>query len=381
MKYARTTLATLAIALSLAMLAASTACGGDSAITRTGTSATPGTPTAATSPLSPPPIDATPLVEVTGLFTDPRETRVDEHRSLGPKPANFAPWEGTSTMRYDTVDGTETNLGLGSLGRFSPDGTRMVWIANDRPVFNNGEVMLIDIATMQKRSLGPGRAAAFTDDDHVSVTKANGNDSESVDLRTGAHSAEARPSLRPNFPDVTTPDGDVLRRELRSDAPFLRSNWYLTDKTGALLLRFEAYLAMPAGPGALAVETVPELSGALNYQGRRGGSVNIFLIDIPSGHATFLGTSGGGTESFWAFAADERYVVWERGYCAGLQGHTDLFDRRTGTITQFDAAPNARFTPGGLLAVGIFHGVELIDPETTTVPRRDSVSGRQLLVA
>ena len=55
-----------------------------------------------------------------------------------------------------------------------------------------------------------------------------------------------------------------------------------------------------------------------------------------------------------------------------------LYDRRTNKISEFDTAPNARFTPAGLLVGGTFRGVELIDPRRTTVPHR--AAGRRRLV-
>lgn len=116
------------------LLVAAPACGDGSTDARPTPSAT-ATETAVATPISPPRIDATPLAEVTGLFSDPRPTRVDERRSLGPKPTTFTPWDGKSTMLYDTQAETETNLGPGTLGQFSPDGTKMVWIANPQPPF------------------------------------------------------------------------------------------------------------------------------------------------------------------------------------------------------------------------------------------------------
>lgn len=312
---------------------------------------------------------------VIGLFTDPRETHVDEYRSLGPKPSTFPPWDGESTMLYDTKTNTETNLGLGSVGEFSPDSRRMVWIANARPPFNDGDVMLIDIPTGQKRSLGPGPYAKFIDNDHVAISQANA--SISVDLRTGEHGAPPTPLPAPYFPDITTPDGYVLHRVLRSAPPFLKNSWYLSDASGKPVLQFEAYLAMPAGRGTLAVETVPELTGTPDIGGRQGGTANIFLVDIASGRATFVATSGG-TQPYWQVDANDGYIVWPEDYCGGGEGHTRLYDRRTGKISQFGAASNPRFTPGGLLLVGTYYGVESIDPETltyrTAIPSRGDTS-------
>ena len=365
----------VAATLTLSALAlASAACGGQSA-SQTATPAP--AQTAIATPISLPHIDATPLVEVTGLFYDPRPIHVDEQRALGPKPATFAPWDGTSTMLYDVAAGTETNLGPGSFGQFSPDGTRMVWIAGMQPLFSDGEVMLMHLATKRTELLGSGRWATFIDDNQLRITTANSNEMQLLDLRTHARKPAPPQIFTPTFADVTTPDGNILRREVHSAPPFLRNDWRLLDPNGLLLLRFEAYLATPAGRGTLVVETVPELAGPPDFQGRQAGTANIFLVDVASGHATFVGTSAG-TRPYWGFDANERYIVWPESYCGSSEGHTRLFDRRTSKITQFAAAPNPRFTPSGLIVVGTFDGVELIDPETlryrTTIPSRGDSS-------
>lgn len=335
---------------------------------------------AVATPISPPRIAATPLVEVTGLFSDPRPTHVDEQRSLGLRPTTFAPWDGTSTMLYDVQKGIETNLAPGSLGRFSPDGTNMVWIANPQPPFGDGDVMVIDVASGARRSVGIGRLAVFVDNDHIGVTKADTNTAEAIGLQNGDQSplSGGISSLFPNFDNVATPDGYELRREYRSDSPFPKSQFYLADaSTGELLLDFEAYAVIPAGRGALAVATVPQLTGTRDASGYGTGTTNIFLVDIASGQATFVATSRY-AEPNWPLSADDRHIIWTEDYCAVAQGHTRIYDRSTGRISEIDATLWPKFTPGGLILDGPFGGDTLIDTDTleyrAAIPARGDTS-------
>ncbi len=202
------------------------ACGGDS-------SSPPPASTPSPTVKEPPTIasptpEATPTapeaLTVTGLFTDPRPRTPDTVRSLGAEPGvSFQPWDGVSTVLYDTVTGRETNLGEGYgfdfLGAFSPESTKMVWEAGRGPLFEEVEVWLINLSTMEKRSLGPGNLPAFgsdlghslfIDDEHVVLVDAAGNNPEVVDLVTGERIQGDDVPLSPDLAGVTTPDGHVL---------------------------------------------------------------------------------------------------------------------------------------------------------------------------
>jgi hypothetical protein len=301
---------------------------------------------------------------VTGLFADRRPTKADVSRSLSPPPASsFQLWDGASTVIYDTLTGEETNLGEGSLGAFSPDSTRMVWVANPRAPFEDGEAWLIDLSTMEKRSLGPGHLAAFVDNDRVGISLP-GNNSQIMDLRSGARQElKGIPFPQPSD-TVTTDDGYELRKEQSSDYPFLRSSFFLTDpNTGRALLEFEAYQALPAGPGSLAVATSPVLSGPVDMHGLQGGTLNIFIVDINSGRAQFVATSRYSPPN-WPLAANANYVMWTEDYCGQPPGSTWLYDRRDSRLTETNGSLWATFTPGGLIASGAFGATVLIDPAT-----------------
>jgi hypothetical protein len=295
----------------------------------------------------------------TGLFTEPRETHVDEYRSLGPKPNTFAAWNGASTMLYDIGAGTAIDLGPGTPGRFSPDGTRMVWITGPTGDFADGEAWMIDLRTMERRGLGPGRLVGFVDDGHVGVTRPGTNATDVIDLGTGAPTVVAGIPFNTNFNNVTTPDGYDLRRTgLYADE---ENGVSLIDpRTGATLLQFKASLAIPAGHGTLAVTTLPAPVGEPNPNGYRHGTTNIFLVDIATGEATFVAT--GGVFVQFALAANDTYVVWTDNYCDG--GKSRLYDRRARTITEIDASLWPVFTRDGLIVDGPFGGQSLIDPKT-----------------
>ena len=357
-----------------ALALASAACGDSSAGVPATLSASIRTTTAAVTIAAPSPISpplgstATPSVGVTGLFTDPRPApEIASTRSLGSKPSTFASWDRMSTVLYDLQAHTETNLGAGSVGKFSPDGTKMVWIAWSPPATApDGGAWLIDLTTMQKRRLGPWRIAAFLDNTHVGIASETGNDAESLDLTTGARAplAGGAASLFLNTSVTMTPDGYSLRIEYRSANPFPKSQFYLTDaSTGELLLNFEAYAAVPAGRGALAVATVPQLTGARDARGFGTGTTNIFLVDIASGNATFVATSRY-AEPNWPLSADDRYVIWTEDYCAATQGRTRMYDRRTKQVIEIDATLWPRFTRDGLILDGPFGGTAILDPET-----------------
>lgn len=310
---------------------------------------------------------AAPAITVTGLFSEPRPSPPDESGSLGAKPSIFAPWDGSSTVIYDVEAGVVTDLGRGSIGRFSPDSTRMVWIADPTAPFGTGDARIIDLRTMEQRSLGPGRLARFVDDTHVVVVP-EGNDSEIIDLESGDRTpVSGLPHFQPSYV-VMTEDGQELRRTLLNENDQARSRFTLTGAAGRVLLEFEAWHAKPAGPGTLIVATVAQpVPGDVptpTIAGYVPQTTNIFLVDIASGRATFVATSPAHGPN-WPLIADGRYVAWTEGYCAPAPGRTRIFDRRSGAITEIDASLWLdEFTPGGLIAAGPFGAKELIDPET-----------------
>jgi hypothetical protein len=330
----------------LAPLALSASCGGSS-------------PTAETPATTPAP-SATPAASGPGLFTDPRPSPPDEVRALGPRPHTFPDWDGVSTMLYDTQSGTATNLGPGSLGYFSPDSTRMVWIAAPGD-YGLGEVWMIDASTLEKRDLGPGRLAIFTDNDHVNIAPDSGNDSETVDLATGGRTPVAGLLAFQPLLKALTPDGLILERH-EGAAPGMDLYTLNDPLSGAHLLEFGAFAAVPAGSRTLAVMTAPRPSGPPHDGGWIPATTNIFLVDIdhPS-DTTFIATTAS-RWAVWQFAADDRYVVWTDGFCDG--GHGRIYDRTTKKVTEVDAPIWPAMLADGLILDGVFGGRAVIDPVT-----------------
>lgn len=84
------------------------------------------TPTASV-PRTPPAV----LPRVTGTFSQPQALPIDGTVTIQPPGVHnpFQLWDGTSTVIYDLVSGTQTDLGPGSLGSFSPDGGWVAWVA------------------------------------------------------------------------------------------------------------------------------------------------------------------------------------------------------------------------------------------------------------
>ena len=294
---------------------------------------------------------------ITGMFTEPRPSPADETRQLGPLPETFQVWNGNSTMVYDMQTNKEIDLGPGSLGRFSPDSTRMAWIASPKPPFGTGELWIIDLRTQQKQDLGAGRLATFIDDQHVSV--AIDNNSETIDLTSHVRTRVAGlPAFQPSN-ETQTPDGYVLRSS--GFDPGKDNSFSLTDpRTGAVLLQFEASAAVPAGKGTLAVATTGILTGPAGPNGYRHATTNVFLIDIKTAKATFVAT--GSVYVQFTLVADDGYVVWTDNYCDG--GHTRIYDRRNKKITEVDATLWPAAMAGGLILDGPFGGRALIDPAT-----------------
>jgi hypothetical protein len=279
------------------------------------------------------------------------------------------PWDGTSTMIYDVVAETEVNLGRGSMGRFSPDSTRMVWIRRSADSFNDGEARIIDLRTMEQRSLGPGRLATFADDDHVEIARPGSNESEIVDLRSGAVTpVTGLPNFQPSATRLT-PEGYALKQTHLDEQSFARSLFTLTDPADArVLLEFEAWYAKPAGAGALVVATIPETTPGAGPTPEIAGAVrqttNIFLLDIGTGRTTFVSTSPAHGPN-WPMIADERYVVWTEDYCSQPPGTTRIYERASGMITAVDASLWLdTFTPDGLIAAGAFGAKALVNPQS-----------------
>jgi hypothetical protein len=349
-----------------ALVLASAACGDQSASPTATPPAdqlsSPAAETAVATPASPPSFEATPLVEVTGLFTDPRPTRVDEQRSLGPKPAPV-PWDFESRIVVDTKTGTTFNLGtVSGGGAFSPGSTSFAWTTAASGKYDDGVVSLIALPSGERKMLGQGRLPEnpFYDNNHVTIEDPVRVDGRyTVDVRTGdRRDIVGGPPMTPDEAlKETTPYGYVIHHGYGpSDRPPRPTT--LANDTGTLLLRIDALDVKPAGHGMLAVATRPDVAAA--GPPTRGTS-NIFLVDVASGRATFIATAAFVAEV--PLVANDDYVLWTDSACD--RGTSKLYDRRTGRITEIDTALwPSRLTPAGLLLDGVFGGHEVIDINT-----------------
>jgi hypothetical protein len=308
---------------------------------------------------------------VTGLFEDPHPLPTTIARPLADRPAGpFQPVDRISTVLYEIEGNTETNLGPGNGGSFNSTSTHMVWLRG--PAGETLEAMVIDLRTKVQQSLGPAGSACWKDDTVVALRPPRANGAEGpgtlVDVRTGARTPAESVSCAKRFDITTTPDGLELRQEYSTiDTPVPMSNWYLTDTaTGELMLKFEAYQAVPADPGWLVVATIIQVSDTPTELGFSSGTTNIFLVEISTGEATFIATSSW-VYANWPLVANERYVAWTNAYCGQPQGTTHIYDRETGEI--FDLEQPlwlVAFTDDGRLATDAFGPRSLIDLESMT---------------
>jgi hypothetical protein len=336
--------------LAFGILALAVGCSGGAEPTASDTRVAVATATPAVQ-ATPAPVPTRPPGEtsVTGLFSEPRPVSPTSTSSLPPRPASaFQPWDGASTMLYDVIARTELNLGPGSPGVFSPDGSKFAWVAGAAyPA--PGEVWLMEIATAERRSLGPGRAPQFYDNNRLAVLQPNANLVDVIDL-TNNQRSHPSPPVQGEFIQLLL-DGTALVRTLYPPSQLV-SSYTVRFADGRRLLEFEAHVAAPAGPGEIVLATEP-----------RNGMTNIFIVDVRRGAAEFVATSSW-TPPNWPLGASADFVVWTEGYCGPGEGKTRFLDRASGAITELNAGLWVTMTPGGLIGVGEFGPAALIDPRT-----------------
>ncbi|HXU23314.1 MAG TPA: helix-turn-helix transcriptional regulator, partial [Tepidiformaceae bacterium] len=251
---------------------------------------------------------------VSGVFTDPRvttPTRTIQPPPPGPSP--FKPWDGNSTVIYDTQAKTEMDLGPGSLAVFSPDSKHAFWAAGDFSQSGvDGSIRLLDLTTGAITTIGTGRPVQFLDNNTVAWFLGSSAIAVKVNIHTLAQTRLTEAESTKLMQDLsaarqtaprTTPDGyRVEPMDESATAP--PTKWQVVNlKSGAVVLQgIEASFAVAAGAGHIAIETLPS-----------GGTNNVFLISIATGQATFLGTA---RVSFnVSFAADEQRVIWSSATC------------------------------------------------------------------
>lgn len=305
-----------------------------------------------------------PRVEVTGITLEPRPDGAITGRQLPPPPAMFEPWDGQSAVVYDIEARTMTSFGRGTLGSFDPSGARYAWIAEPAPD-GAGELRVLDLRTNEQRVIGAASNARFVNETQVLVSPVGVTPGTLIDAFTLERTTAEDQQPGANT-EIETPSGYFLRRPSR-DEPYTLVN----PATGNALLRFDAMAAQPAGDDAILIATRPlDINAANNAQGAPvEDTVNLFLIDIESGAATFVATAVGlfdGPTFSLPMAASQDFVAWTPFYCGiAAQGRTRIYDRVTRAITELDASLFVGFTPGGLLTADFGFGPDrLIDPRT-----------------
>ena len=287
-------------------------------------------------------------IAVTRLFSEARPTVPDTFVELDPQPVSqFEPWDGVSTMLYDRVSGDATNLGQGNFGRFSRGGGWMGWTAGPPYDFEQKEAWVIELSTLERRSLGPGSFIRFLSETEVliQVGTSGQDDFAVVDLIANERTFLDRQPARGQ------PDPDDGLAFIKTTLDQVNG---VENSDGEVLLEFEVFRAVVAGPEDIAVMTVPE-----------NDNTNIFLISVETGRATFVASSPITRIANHPFAANEDFIIWTDDYCNfTAPGQTRVYNRRDGTITELDDRLWVSFTSDGLIASGTFGAKALIDPET-----------------
>jgi hypothetical protein len=277
----------------------------------------------------------------------------------------FTPVPRGETVLFDIAGKKATSFGPGSLPSFSPDDSRITWVAGTPGA--EGDVKYMDFSTGKTTDLGKGRFARFLDADHITFF-ARGNEKVSVDLRTGASAPidgtldDTRYFERLDAARSTTPDGfRITRRDDPKATPLPRggsssSLFRVVDRTGAPVLDFTAFAAVPAGRGTVAVASTV-----------RNETVNLFLVDIATGRADFIATTRFSLPGF-PFAGNDARIAWVDNFCASPSGHPFVYERQTKRLVEVDTTGGPAWwvdlTPSGDIAVGEFGAQFLIDPLT-----------------
>lgn len=331
------------------------------------------TATATSAPPSPS-VSATPgepRVQITGMFRGEPPAGSQPApltRSLAPRPESaFAPWDGTTSVIYDTATNRQFDIGYASLVVFSPDSARAAWIAGA----STAAATVMNLATGEVRTYAEGTNVGFLDERRLAVYQASTSTWKVFDLDTGQLSADQ--SLRsgqaqPGFPSYPPSPAGYYWQFVPDPSTALPRGWagkndfrLIEIATGETALRFDAVFAALAGPGEIVVATPLE-----------GVMTNIFVVNVQSGRAEFISRTRYGQGPNWPLSATARYVLWTDNFCysEGIdqQGRVQLFDRAARTQTDVDdgtppaADRYARLTPGNLIAWGSFGASALIDP-------------------
>ena len=295
--------------------------------------------------------------QLQGLDPAPRAATPDVTRNLAPAPAPPIQVSWDHTVLYDAERPTAIDLGVGSIGSFSPDGRFMTWASGDQSQSTDGDIWVIDLETMEKRVVGRGIYPNFRNERIIGASVFNAStgrrDNYTIDAYTG-ETYEGR------FSPTATPLGSTPGTEIPGGARLVtlqrfndyRAKYAVYDAKGTPVFQFEAADVRSAGNNELVVMTTPIEQKA-----------NIYVVSIPQSSASFVATVNTDYALLnFALSADADYVVWNA-YC--LRGSkVGLYDRRRSVLVEIDAHEYVSLTPNGLLAFGAFGAKSLVDPST-----------------
>jgi len=327
----------------------------------------PGTPTATAT--------ADPEVEprqVTGLDAPLGDLPEVEAQPLPEMPASsFSPWDGRSVMLYDVVEMAERNLGPGQFASFSPDGSRLAWVAGEPGL--GEEAFVLELPDGEPRSLGPARTTRWLSNDEVVVhppQPPGQNRREIVDITTGER-REDEETVSEDAPRSEVIGSYRFERTPASEYPLWRYAYRVTDLRSAAVppLAFEATAAALTSGGRLFVlAPPPEPSGPPANMGphMEWGLANLFEVDVETGEVTLIATTVA-TAPNTPLAASSRYVAWADNFCglpdAGLS-RTLIHDLATERLVAFDRGAWVTLTERDELGIGEFGPRALLDLDT-----------------
>ena len=338
------------------------ACSGDDEPAATVTAPVPLTTTATSSaPTASPSTTPTGPIEVSGLFTEPRELDADRETTLGsPPPSPFPPIvrnDRQPTVLYDIEAEDTLALGPGQPGVFSPDSRRMAWIAGAFGM--DAELRVIDLDSREQEAFGEAHFIDGWADERTVVARLRDNTLILVDVESGTRQPSGYEQ-----PVPASIQGDLrLEREPVAAGEGLTFMARVRDQFGALRLEVEAMDARFAGPGELLV--------ALPWQDATATS-NLFIVDLATGEASFVATAHLVTPNTLPLGATDAYIAWTDNYCAVAAtgeeseepGVTRLLDRATGELTDIRPALWIYLAPGNRLGLGEFGPTALLDLDT-----------------
>jgi hypothetical protein len=333
-----------------------------------------------TSTVTPVPPTPTPPPRLQGVVTRPQLTVADRTIVL-PAPATGVDLrrsdpEGNrnTTVLHDIRNGRRIELGEGSRGSFSPDGTKMVWASAPASATQAAEVWLMDLRTLEKRSMGSGTQPGFFDNDTLSDRYPYPQD-VLIDIQTGAR----RPLTTSDV--YVPPPGLVYIPELNDITAIatLDSTYSVTAvdlvtkaEPSQVILRTDATNLWTLDGDTLLLAAPPEVLDPGDQAAYRPSKLlsSLYTYSVSRRTLTFVATIQV-IGRCWQVAGNDRYVVWLNGLPWEDAHPLMVYDRRSSRTTEL-TSDLVRLGSMGFLRNGLLHasgygwdiGPSLVDLET-----------------